>query len=99
MKLITPLKRKIIFILKLLILLFYLIIFNKNVNFKKKYYPFNIIKIHNNKQHSTTKLIPKENRDLTDQREIDIIKQEIIKTMKKKANADEIQYDKLYRFQ
>ena len=45
---------------------------------------FNIINIHNNKQYSTAKPIPKEIRDLTDQREIDIIKQEIIRTKPKK---------------
>ena len=48
---------------------------------------FNIIKIHNNKQNSTTKRIPKEIRDLTDQREIVIIKQEIIRTMQKKMQV------------
>ena len=40
-----------------------------------------------NKQHSTTKRIPKEIGDLTDQREIDIIKQEIIRTMQKKMQV------------
>ena len=66
-------------------------IFNEYLNKKEKFNIedslFNIIKIHNNKQHSTTKLIPKENRDLTDQREIDINKQEIIRTMQKKMQV------------
>ena len=35
---------------------------------------FELIKIHNNKKHSTTKRIPKEIRDLTDKNEIEIIK-------------------------
>ena len=48
---------------------------------------FNIIKIHYNKQHSTTNRISKENRDLTYKREIDIIKQEIIRTMQKKRKV------------
>ena len=76
-------------------------IFNEYLNKKEKFNIedslFNIIKIHNNKQHSTTNRISKENRDLTDQREIDITKQEIIRTMQEKnASADEIQYDKFY---
>ena len=66
-------------------------IFNEYLNKKEKFniedYLFNIIKIHNNKQHSTTKRIPKDNRDLTDQREIDIKKQEIIRTMQKKMQV------------
>ena len=58
---------------------------------------FNIIKIHNNKQHSTTKRIPKEIRDLTDEEEINIIKKEIIKTLERKnKNIDFINYDKYY---
>ena len=60
-------------------------IFNEYLNKKEKFniddYLFNIIKIHNNKQHSTTKRIPKEIRVLTEQREIDIIKQEVIRTV------------------
>ena len=66
-------------------------IFNEYLNKKEKFNIedslFNIIKILNNKQHSTTKRIPKDNRDLTDQREIDIIKQEIIKQCKKKCKC------------
>ena len=54
---------------------------NKKEKFNIEDSLFNIIKIHNNKQNSTTKRIPKEIRDLT---EIDIIKQEIIRTMQKK---------------
>ena len=42
-------------------------IFNEYLNKKEKFniedYLFNIIKIHNNKKHSTTKRIPKEIRD------------------------------------
>ena len=60
---------------------------NKKEKFNIEDYLFNIIKIDNNKQHSTTKRIPKDNRDLTDQREIDIIKQEIIRTMQKKMQV------------
>ncbi len=60
---------------------------NKKEKFNIEDSLFNIIKIHNNKQNSTTKWIPKEIRDLTDQREIDIIKQEIIRTMQKKCKC------------
>ena len=60
---------------------------NKKEKFNIEDSLFNIINIHNNKQHSTTKRIPKEIRDLTGQREIDIIKQEIIRTMQKKMQV------------
>ena len=60
---------------------------NKKEKFNIEDSLFNIIKIHNNKQNSTTKRIPKEIRDLTDQREIDINKQEIIRTMQKKMQV------------
>ena len=52
-----------------------------------EYSLFYIIKIHNKKQNSTTKRIPKEILDLTDQREVDIIKEEIIRTMQKKCKC------------
>ena len=54
---------------------------NKKEKFNIEDSLFNIINIHNNKQHSTTKRIPKE---ILDQGELDIIKQEIIRTMQKK---------------
>ena len=60
---------------------------NKKGKFNIEDSLFNIANIHNNKQHSITKRIPKEIRDLTDQREIDIIKQEIIRTMEKKMQV------------
>ena len=60
---------------------------------------FEIIKIHNNKKHSTTKRIPKEIRDLTDKNEIEIIKNEIIKEMQRKnKNSYIINYDSHYVF-
>ena len=60
---------------------------NKKEKFNIEDYLFNIIKIENNKQHSTTNRISKENRDLTYKREIDIIKQEIIRTMQKQCKC------------
>ena len=58
---------------------------------------FNIIKIHNNKVHSTTKRIPKEIRDITDENEINEIKDEIIKTLKRKnKDFDIINFEKYY---
>ena len=58
---------------------------------------FNIIKIHNNKLHTTTKRIPKEIRDLDDEEEITNIKNEIIKTLERKnKNTDKINYEKFY---
>ena len=70
---------------------------NKKEKFNIEDSVFNIIKIQDNKQYSIIKRIPTDNQDLTDQREIDIIKQEIIRTMQKKnKNADEIQNDKFY---
>ena len=45
---------------------------------------FKITKIHNNKMHSTTGRIPKEIRDLNDKKEIELIKENIIKTLSKK---------------
>ena len=63
-------------------------IFNEYMNKKEKFNIedslFNIIKIQYNKQHSTTNRISKENRDLTYKREINIIKQKIIRKKKKK---------------
>ena len=44
----------------------------------------NIIKIHNNKPHSTTKRIPFEFRDLVDNNEIQEIKNNIKETLSKK---------------
>ena len=58
---------------------------------------FKIIKIHNNKKHSTTKQIPKDIRDLEDKNEIEIIKKEIIKTLERKnKNVDIINFEKFY---
>ena len=58
---------------------------------------FEIIKIHNNKKHSTTKCVPKDIRDLEDETEIDIIKREIIKTLERKnKNIDIINFEKFY---
>ena len=69
---------------------------NKN-NFKIDDALFNIIKIHNNKIHTTTKRIPKDIRDLSDENEINIIKKEIINTLEKKNKYKDItEYDKLY---
>ena len=45
---------------------------------------FEIIKIHNNKKHSTTKRIPKDIRDLNDKDEIELIKKEIINELQRK---------------
>ena len=69
---------------------------NKKVKFNIEDSLFNIFKTHNNKKHSTTKRIPKEIRELTDQREIDIIKKKLLEQWKNNASADEIQYDKFY---
>ena len=73
-------------LLKLLIRKFKNIV-NEYLNKKEKFNIedslFNIIKIHNNKQNSTTKRIPKEIRDLNGQREIDIIKQKLLEQCKK----------------
>ena len=69
---------------------------NKN-NFKIDDALFNIIKIHNNKIHTTTKRSPKEIRDLTDENEINLIKKEIFNTLEKKnKNKDIIELDKFY---
>ena len=58
---------------------------------------FEIIKIHNNKKHTTTKRIPKDIRDIEDETEIDNIKQEIIKTLaRKNKNIDIINFEKFY---
>lgn len=58
---------------------------------------FNIIKIHNNKKHSTTKRIPKDIRDIENKEEIDMIKNEIVKTLEKKnKNVDILNYEKYY---
>ena len=43
-----------------------------------------IIKIHNNKSHSTNKRIPQEIRDITDNNEIEEIKNNIKTTLAKK---------------
>ena len=67
----------------------------KNFNIEDKL--LEIIKIHNNKKHSTTKRIPKEIRDLEDKLEIENIKKEIITTIERKnKNFDIINYDKFY---
>ena len=58
---------------------------------------FNIIKIHNNKIHSSTKRIPKEIRDIEDINEINDINEEIVKTISKKnKNYDVIDFGKNY---
>ena len=58
---------------------------------------FNIIKIHNNKTHTTTKRIPKEIRDLDDINIIKDIQKEIVKTLERKNKAkDKIDFDKKY---
>ena len=58
---------------------------------------FEIIKIHNNKKHTTTKRIPKDIRDIEDETEIDNIKKEIIKTLERKnKNIDIINFEKFY---
>ena len=73
--------------------------FIKKANFDIEKALFDIIKIHNNKKHSTTKRIPKEIKDLEDIEEINIIKNEIIKTLSKKGkDYDIIEYDKFYVF-
>ena len=73
--------------------------FKNQNNFDIEKALFDIIKIHNNKKHSTTKRIPKEIKDLEDLEEIKIIKNEIIKTLSKKGNDyDIIDYDKFYVF-
>ena len=60
---------------------------------------FNIIKIHNNKKHSTTKRIPKDIKDLEDQEEIEEVKKEIISTlMKKNKHMDIVDLKKCYVF-
>ena len=60
---------------------------------------FNIIKIHNNKKHSTTKRIPKDIKDLEDQEEIEEVKKEIISTlMKKNKHMDIVDLKKYYVF-
>ena len=58
---------------------------------------FKIIKIHNNKIHSSTKRIPKDIRDIEDIDEINDIKSEIIKTLSKKnKNYDVVDFSKKY---
>ena len=58
---------------------------------------FNIIKIHNNKIHSSTKRSPKEIRDIDDINEINDINAEIVKTLSKKIkNYDVIDFGKNY---
>ena len=60
---------------------------------------FEIIKIHNNKKHSTTKRIPKDIRDLEDKIEIENIKKEMVKELQRKnKNIDIINYDNYYCF-
>ena len=57
---------------------------NKHNNFNIEEELLAIIKIHNNKPHSTTKRIPQEIRDITDINEIEEIKNNIITTLSKK---------------
>ena len=78
-------------------------IFNEYLNDKNNFdiedSLFKIIKIHNNKIHSTTKRIPKDIRDISDINEINSIKMEIINTLdKKNKNKDIVEYDKFYVF-
>ena len=69
---------------------------NKN-NFNIEDELFNIIKIHNNKIHSSTKRIPKDIRDIEDIEEIKEINEQIIKTLSKKnKNYDLIDFTKKY---
>jgi len=69
---------------------------NKN-NFNIEDELFDIIKIHNNKIHSSTKRTPKEIRDIDDINEINDINNEIIKTLSKKnKNFDVIDFSKNY---
>ena len=73
--------------------------FKNKENFDIEDEIFNITKIHNNKVHTTTKRIPKEIRDLEDITEIELINQEILKTLTKKIkNYDIIDYNKGYVF-
>ena len=58
---------------------------------------FKIIKIHNNKMHTTTKRNPKDIRDIEDEIEINKIKEEIIRTLERKnKNIDVIDTAKYY---
>ena len=58
---------------------------------------YNIIKIHNNKIHSTTRRIPRDIRDIENKEDIEAIKSEIIKTLdKKNKNKSEIDFNKFY---
>ena len=67
------------------------------INFNIEDELFNIIKIHNNKIHSSTKRIPKDIRDIEDIEEIKEINEQIIKTLSKKnKNYDLIDFTKKY---
>ena len=71
----------------------------KKENFNIEESLLEIIKIHNNKKHTTTKRIPKEIRDLSDKNEIEMIKKEIITALERKnKNIDVINYDMHYVF-
>ena len=71
----------------------------KKENFNIEESLLEIIKIHNNKKHTTTKRIPKEIRDLSDKNEIELIKKEIIKALERKnKKIDVINYDMHYVF-
>ena len=60
----------------------------RNFNIKEELLKIN--KIHNNKFHSTTGCIPKEIRDIVDEKEIELIKKNIIKILTKKNKNKEI---------
>ena len=71
--------------------------FKDKINFNIEDELFNIIKIHNNKIHSSTKRIPKDIRDIEDIEEIKEINEQIIKTLSKKnKNYDLIDFTKKY---
>ena len=57
---------------------------NKKVRFTIEEELLAIIKIHNNKLHSTTKRIPRDIRDINDIYEIEVIKNNINNTLSKK---------------
>ena len=57
---------------------------NKKVRFNIEEELLAIIKIHNNKLHSTTKRIPRDIRDINDIYEIEVIKNNIKNTLSKK---------------
>ena len=69
---------------------------NKNFDIEDEL--FKIIKIHNNKVHTTTKRIPKEIRDINDANEIELIKKEIMNTLSRKNKNIVFDLSKCYVF-